>query len=256
MEGVRIYGYRPVLEALEDPHEVPRALWVSRRRKRGLEALEEAAHRRGLRVERVDEGRLDAEASGGNHQGVMVVCAPFAYAGFETSADAVLEASREEGGRRALVLALDGVQDPMNLGAALRTAVACGAGLVVLPEHKAAGVTPTVLRASAGLARRVPVARVVNLGRALDALKAKGFWVAGACTRDGVAPWEADLKGPLVVVLGSEGRGMRRGVERRCDWRVTVPLAEGAESLNVAAAGAMLLYEAMRQERVASAENA
>jgi 23S rRNA (guanosine2251-2'-O)-methyltransferase len=146
-------------------------------------------------------------------------------------------------------VALDQVQDPGNVGNLLRTAEALGVHGALMPRHQAAGLTPHVVRAAAGALEYLPVARVGNLGQALERLKQEGCWVVGAVTEgtEVLVPWRADLRGPLVLVLGSEGRGLRPLVARRCDALTRIPLAGRVASLNVAAAGAALLYEVVRQ---------
>jgi 23S rRNA (guanosine2251-2'-O)-methyltransferase len=152
-------------------------------------------------------------------------------------------------GEAALFLALDQVQDPGNVGNLLRTAEALGVHGVLVPRHQAAGLTPHVVRAAAGALEYLSVARVGNLVQALERLKRAGCWIVGAVTEDGAArePWAADLRGAVALVLGSEGRGLRSLVARTCDLLVRIPLAGRVGSLNVAAAGAALLYETRRQ---------
>jgi 23S rRNA (guanosine2251-2'-O)-methyltransferase len=152
-------------------------------------------------------------------------------------------------GEPALFVALDQVQDPGNVGNLLRTAEALGVHGVLVPRHQAAGLTPHVVRAASGALEYLPVARVGNLVQALERLKEEGCWVVGAVAEGAEArePWAADLRGPVALVLGSEGRGLRPLVARTCDILVRVPLAGRVGSLNVAAAGAALLYEARRQ---------
>jgi 23S rRNA (guanosine2251-2'-O)-methyltransferase len=154
-------------------------------------------------------------------------------------------------GEPPLLLVLDGVQDPQNLGALVRSAHVLGAHGVVVPKDRAAHVTPSVVKASAGATEHVAIALVTNLARALEELKAAGVWTVGAVVEpggdEGAAPWEVDLAAPTALVLGAEGAGVRPLVARGCDLRVRIPMAGRVASLNVAAAGAILLYEAARQ---------
>src|SRR5262249_41415216 len=143
--------------------------------------------------------------------------------------------------------ALDQVQDPRNFGALLRTADAFGVHGVIVPKHHAVGLTEAAARTAKGAAEYIPVARETNLVAALEKLKESGVWIFGAAARQGVAPWAADLGGPVCLVLGSEGEGLRPLVARSCDLLVTVPMRGGVGSLNVAAAGAVLCYEVARQ---------
>ena len=230
-----IYGYNPVLETLRNDRNSVHRLLLSNRRKKGREELEAF----GVRIEVVDARKLDDQFGDANHQGIAAQCRPFHYASL---LDWVETAPKD-----AVCVVLDEIQDPGNLGAILRSAVATGASAVIVPARKAAGVTPAAVRASAGLAAQIPVVRVNNLGRALETLKERGFWITGAATRDGVTPWSVDLTGRVAVVVGSEEKGLRRMVADKCDHLVTVPLVPTAESLNVSAAAAMLLYEVIRQ---------
>ncbi len=236
-----VYGMHPVGETLEVDPEGATLLRISGRRQRGAEALLERASALGVAVEHVEPRVLDAMCEGGNHQGVALRVKPYKYAELGAWIGSL------GADQAAVVVVLDEVQDPANLGAVLRTAAAVGVGAVVIPDRRAASVTPAVVRASAGVARRVRVCQVGNLSRELGRLKEAGFWVTGAVARGGVSPWEVDLCGRVVLVMGSEGRGVRRLVEEGCDHRVTIPLVGGVESLNVSAAAAMMMYEVVRQ---------
>jgi 23S rRNA (guanosine2251-2'-O)-methyltransferase len=206
--------------------------------------IEALARQAGIRCHRAPRAALTALAGGPHHQGVVARVASREYAELEDLL--ALSAAREE---PALFLALDQVQDPGNVGNLLRTAEALGVHGVLVPRHQAAGLTPQVVRAASGALEHLAVARVGNLGQALERLKREGCWVIGAVAGgEGTrAPWEADLRGGTVLVLGSEGRGLRPLVARICDARVRIPLAGRIGSLNVAAAGAALLYEVRRQ---------
>jgi 23S rRNA (guanosine2251-2'-O)-methyltransferase len=176
------------------------------------------------------------------HQGVVARVSSAEYVEVED-----LLAEPSERGQTPFFLVLDQVQDPRNLGAILRTAEAFGVHGVVIPKHHAVGLTDAAARTAMGALERVPVARATNLVAALEAIKESGAWVYGAAARDGVAPWSADLRGPVCLVLGSEGEGLRPLVTRACDAVLAIPMAGGAESLNVAAAAAVLCYEVARQ---------
>ena len=239
-----VYGMRPVAEALEVDPRGALTLRVSSRRRKGLDNLLSLASAAKVRVERVDADRLDELCEGGNHQGVALRVRPFEYANFETWLASL-------DGPEALVVALDEVQDPMNLGAVMRSAVAMGACGILIPERRSAPVSPVAIRASAGVARRIPVCRVVNLVRAIERLQKEGFWVSGASADGGGPPWTVDFGGRTVIVLGSEGKGIRRLVGKACDHLVTIPLCSGVESLNVSSAAAMFFYEVMRQRAMA-----
>jgi 23S rRNA (guanosine2251-2'-O)-methyltransferase len=237
------YGLQPVLEALEQAPEAAKRLYLSTQRRKDVDHLISLAEGAGVAVERVSPEDLSALCGGGHHQGVALEGREFRY----RELSELLR--RSEGEPEAVLLVLDQVQDPMNLGAVLRTAAASGVLGVVLPDRRAASVTPAVVRASAGQAMRVWVSQVSNLARALEEIKGAGFWVAGGASRGGKAPWEVDLRGKVALVMGSEGQGMRRLTQEACDHLLTLPLGGGVESLNVSAAAAMLMYECVRQRR-------
>jgi 23S rRNA (guanosine2251-2'-O)-methyltransferase len=182
-------------------------------------------------------------AKGGVHQGAVAVVGEYNYAQLHE-----LIPVADKAGQVPLVLVLDSVQDPQNLGALVRTAHVVGAHGVVIPKDRAVGVTPTVVKASAGATEHVRIAPVTNVARALEELKAGGLWTAGAVAAgDSKAPWDIDFRVPIALVLGAEGKGIRPLVLRSCDFKVQIPMAGLVASLNVGAAGAMLLYEIVRQ---------
>jgi 23S rRNA (guanosine2251-2'-O)-methyltransferase len=178
----------------------------------------------------------------GVHQGVAARLREFAYASLDD-----LLARATASGRPPLVVVLDGLQDPHNLGAVIRSADALGVHGVVLPRDRSVGVTATVARASAGAVEHVPVARVTNLSRALEELKAAGLWVAAADPEADQVLWDARLDGPLAVVIGAEGAGVRPGVLKHCDLRLRIPMAGRVASLNASVSAALVLYEVARQ---------
>ena len=232
-----IYGVRPVIEALRSP------------RREVFEVLEavangevsQAAGASGVAVKKVDRARIEELAPGGVHQGVVARVGPYQYAGL----DEILAAPDP------LILVLDGVTDPRNLGAILRAADGAGASGVVIPKDRAVGVTAAAVKASAGASEHARVARETNLRRAIDRMKKNGLWVyaaEGEAEGKGGTPYYAlDLTGPVALVVGSEGRGIRRLVREGCDGTVSIPMLGAVESLNVSVAVAVLLYEARRQ---------
>ena len=243
-------GRHPVLEALRSrARPIEEVLVEAEARDRHADILA-LARQAGVRLSRVPRAALTSLAGTTHHQGVVARVAPREYAELED-----LLAVPATRGEPALFLALDQVQDPGNVGNLLRTAEALGVHGVLVPRHQAAGLTPHVVRAAAGALEYLPVARVGNLGQALERLKQAGCWIVGAVAEGGrapstaQAPWAADLRGALVLVLGSEGRGLRPLVARTCDLLVRIPLAGRVGSLNVAAAGAALLYEVRRQRQ-------
>lgn len=235
-------GRNAVMEALRAGHRVRQVLVDERAdvRDSAVRQILEAATAGGIPVERVPRARLDAVDP--RHRGVAAEVEPFAYRPFGD----LLEACRRGGGS-ALVLALDALQDPQNFGTLLRTALAVSATGVVLPERRSVGVTPAVVRASAGAAEHLAISQVPNLGRSLELLKSAGLWIVGLDVRGGVPYDEAGLSGPLALVVGSEGAGLGRLVLERCDLLVHLPMAGPTESLNAAVAGSVVLYHVFRQ---------
>ncbi|HXG02717.1 MAG TPA: 23S rRNA (guanosine(2251)-2'-O)-methyltransferase RlmB [Candidatus Binatia bacterium] len=200
------------------------------------------ARQAGVKVSYRTRDQLTAIAGSAHHQGVVARVAAAEYVPLGD-----LLAVPAARGEPAFFLAVDQVQDPRNLGALLRTADAFGVHGVLLPRHRQVGLTGAAARTAMGAAESVPVAREANLADALDVLKRSGVWVFGAVPEGGLRPWEGDLTGPLCLVLGSEGEGLRPRVARTCDVLLTVPMLGRVGSLNVAAAGAVLCYEVTRQ---------
>jgi 23S rRNA (guanosine2251-2'-O)-methyltransferase len=234
-----VYGRRAVRELVRGSRQVLE-LHASERALAGEEWLRELP---GLRV-RVDAERaLTALAGTSDHQGVVARCEPFRYA----------DAGELAAADNPLLVCLDQVQDPRNLGAVCRSAEGAGATGVILPAHSTARVTAAVCRASAGAVEHVPVAVVPNLARYLREVKGPGLWVFAAMGAAATPMWEADLSGGLALALGAEGKGLRPLVRRACDDAVSIPLAGRVESLNVSVAAAVLLYEASRQRLRAGA---
>ncbi|MDP8951809.1 MAG: 23S rRNA (guanosine(2251)-2'-O)-methyltransferase RlmB [Actinomycetota bacterium] len=233
MKGEVIYGVRPVVEALRSKRRKVREVLDAAGDKNI--ALEVAT--RGVRLRRVRKERVEELAPGAVHQGVVARVGPYPYSGLQQ----ILAAPDP------LVLVLDGVTDPRNLGAVLRAADGAGVGGVVIPKDRAVGVTPAAVKASAGASEHVPVARETNLRRALEEMKEAGIWAYAAEGAAALAYTELDLSGPVAFVLGSEGRGIRRLVREGCDGVVSIPMFGAVSSLNVSVAAAVLLFEARRQ---------
>ena len=234
-----LYGRNSVREALRAGRRRIRRVLVASGA-HGLDALRAEAGRARVALEVVDRHRLD-QLSAGHHQGVVAEAEPFAY----VHVDQLLVETPE---RPPFLLALDSLQDPQNFGSLLRTALAVGVSGVLLPEHRAVSVTPAVSNASAGAVEHLPVARVTNLARALAQLKQRGVWVYGLAVEAAGAYWQTDLRGPLALVVGSEGGGLGRLVRETCDALVRIPMQpHSIDSLNAAVAGSLVLYEAYRQ---------
>lgn len=244
---VPLYGRHPVREALRGgQRSVHEIAVLAEGRGPGLRELISLARSQGVKISYRTRDQLTAMAGSPHHQGVVARLAEARYATVET----MLEAA-ERWAQPALILALDRVQDPRNLGAILRTAEATGVHGVIVPRHHSAGLTPAVARAAMGGLEHVPVARETNLVQALERLKQARVWVMGTAAQGGRPPWDVDLTIPLCVVLGGEGPGLRPLVARTCDALLTLPMRGRIGSLNVSAAAAALCYEVLRQRSVA-----
>jgi 23S rRNA (guanosine2251-2'-O)-methyltransferase len=233
-----------VHEALRAGRRRPHQLLLAEgaRRSGVVGEILQLAGRRGLRADERPAAELAEIAGHVNHQGVLLLAAPFAYADFEEVVAAADPAP--------LYLILDALQDPQNFGALLRTAEAAGVTAVVIPEHRQVGVTPAVVNASAGAVEHLVVTPATNLSRALDRLKQANVWVAGLEAAPTATPlWAADLRGPLALVVGGEGAGVSRLVREHCDFLLALPMLGRIASLNAAVAGSIALYEALRQRQ-------
>ena len=238
----RLYGLHAVRAVLaRDPARVVQLAIADRRDDRRVAQVEALARAAGVAVKRVDAQALAKLAGEGVHQGVVAEVKPLP----PWTEDALLAALRDA--PAPLVLALDGVQDPHNLGACLRTADACGVLAVVIPRDRAVQVNATVRKVAAGAAETTPVVAVTNLSRTLKLLKEVGLWVVGAAGEADRLASASDLAGPLVLVMGAEGSGLRELTHKNCDFLVRLPQFGAVESLNVSVATGMLLYEANRQ---------
>jgi 23S rRNA (guanosine2251-2'-O)-methyltransferase len=243
-----VYGVNPVLEALRVRSDEVERLYITEGQLGSRAAAEILSRARdaGIRVERVVRERLATLADGGVHQGVVAELRGFQYAEL---ADVL--AAAQKSGRPALIVVLDGIQDPHNLGAIIRSAHALGAHGVVIGKDRAVQVTGGVAKASAGAVEHCPIARVVNISRALEELKEAGVWVAAADPHATEPLWRARLDGPLALVVGAEGAGVREGVLKHCDFRLRIPMVGQVGSLNASVSAAILLYEVARQRGMA-----
>jgi 23S rRNA (guanosine2251-2'-O)-methyltransferase len=245
--GTVVAGINSVRSALKFGADGVAELWLDRqRRDRRLAELVTLARDSGVTVRQTERHELDRAAGGANHQGVLAWVRTPAARG-EHDLDAVLDAIEGP----PLLLILDGVTDPHNLGACLRSADGAGAHAVIAPKDKAAGLTPVAVKVASGAAESVPFVQVTNLARTLDALKERGIWLIGTADDAPETLFETDLRGPVGLVLGSEGTGMRRLTRERCDLLARVPMRGRAESLNVSVAAGVCLYEALRQRSLA-----
>lgn len=244
MSETYIGGFHAVEAALDDAEKKPREVLILGGRKDArITALLALAQRRNVTVRTVSKDQLDMFAPGLRHQGVIAAVEAADYQGEEALE---LPATPDR-----LVLALDGVQDPHNLGACLRSAEAAGVTAVLIPKDRAVGLTPVARKAAAGAAERVPVIAVTNLVRSLERLKELGYWITGLAGDAEESLYQVDLTGPTVIVMGGEGEGLRRLTRETCDRLVKIPMAGKIESLNVSVAAAVCLFESVRQRHSA-----
>ena len=233
-----IYGLNPVLEALRSNADRVHYVGLAREHGSKVQRVLAEARKAGVPVRMLPAEQLDRLANRGVHNGVVADVSEAGYADFD---DVVARETTN------FVLILDSITDPQNLGAILRVADGFGVDLVVLPEHESVGLTPAAVKASAGASQWVPVAQVTNLARTIEALKKREYWIYGAAA-GGDRPDAIDFRGKVAVVLGNEGKGIRRNVLEHCDRAVTIPMQGHVESFNVATAAAVLCYEVRRQQ--------
>src|SRR5579864_7985383 len=241
-----IYGLNAVTEAIKARGRAFQ--WVGLAKERHdlrLQRIIEECRKLGVPVRFLQRTELDRMAGNAAHQGVVAVTSAKQYSGL----DDVIDAKR---GMYSLIVVLDGVEDPHNLGAILRTADAAGADGVVIPERRAAGVTATVAKTSAGASEHLPVAKVTNIGRTLEELKSKNLWIVGLDERGAQSYDGLDYKMDCAVVLGAEGKGLHDLVRKHCDFLVSIPMLGKVPSLNVSVAAGIVLYEIVRQRRKAA----
>jgi len=236
-----IYGLNPVMEALRGTRQIFELFIAGSSADKRMEKLLKLAAERKVPVRQREKADLTRLCGIDHHQGVALKVEPFPYA------DLVDVLAELNGNNEGLILVLDSVQDPHNLGALIRSAACAGAHAVVIPKDRAAGVTAAAEKASAGAAGTIPVVQVTNISQALQELKKAGFWIYGA---DGSARhtlYQQDLSGPVALVIGGEGEGIRPLVRKGCDEVVSIPLQGGVNSLNASVAGGIFLFEVVRQ---------
>jgi 23S rRNA (guanosine2251-2'-O)-methyltransferase len=247
MKLTKLYGLHSVQAALDySPKKIQQA-WIDsgRQDKRLTQAIDDLLAL-GIEPEKVDRKKLDRLADGSNHQGIVIeVEMPGELSESE------LKTAVENLSETALFLVLDNVQDPHNLGACLRTADATGVQGVIITKDNAAGITPTVCKVASGAAETVPVYQVTNLARTLRWLKGEGLWIMGAAGETAQTVYKTDFTVPMALVVGAEGKGLRRLTKEQCDVLVSVPMLGQVDSLNLSVATGVLLYEAVRQRLLA-----
>ena len=237
-----IEGRNAVTEALRAGTNIDKIFIMKGEVDAALGHIASAARQKGIVVADADKNKLDKMSRTHAHQGVIAVAAVREY----VSVEDILQIARDKG-EQPLIVVCDELSDPHNLGAVIRTAECAGAHGVVIPKRRSAGLTAVVAKTSAGAVSHVPGARVANLPSLLKDLKKQGLWIFGTAADGTTSLYDADLKGPAVIVIGSEGDGMSRLVSETCDFLVSIPMKGKLNSLNASAAAAILLYEAVRQ---------
>jgi len=238
-----IYGIHPVKEALKSPYiQFQKILIGAQKSHAPLETIIDQATKRQVPITFTTKENLNQMVKGGLHQNVVGLIKETPYADLGE----ILSQWRKEG-IKALFLILDGIQDPQNFGSLIRTALGCGVHGIIIPKDRAVGITPSVVRASAGAALHLPIVRVVNIATVIDALKKEGIWVYGASGEAKDLIYNFDLNIDLAIVIGAEGKGIRPLVKKKCDRLFSIPMKGPISSFNASVSGGMILYEVMRQ---------
>lgn len=240
----QLEGRNALTEALRSGRTIDKVFIASGETDRGLQRLAAEAKEAGAVVVPVDRRKLDAMSTTHAHQGVIALAAARAY----YSIDDLLQVAKDRGEAPLLVIC-DELSDPHNLGAILRSAECAGAHGVIIPKRRSVGLTAVVAKASAGAVEYMKVAKVTNINAAIEELKSKGVWIFGTAAEGSVPMYQADMTGPTAIVIGSEGDGMSRLVQKNCDVTMHIPMKGKITSLNASAAASILLYEAVRQRQ-------
>jgi 23S rRNA (guanosine2251-2'-O)-methyltransferase len=238
-----IYGIHPVEEALKSPHlQFEKILIATQKPTPPLQYILHLASQRQVPVIHTQKETLEQMAKGELHQNILAITREFSYVDLEETL------SRwKEKAAKGLFLILDGIQDPQNFGSLIRTALGCGVHAIIIPKDRAVGMTPTVIKASAGAAAHLPITRVTNLSRTIEVFQKAGIWVYGASGEAREKIYELDLSMDIAIVIGAEGKGIRPLVKKKCDRLFSIPMKGPLTSFNASVSGGMILYEVMRQ---------
>lgn len=240
MEDI-IFGRGPVMETLKADRAIDKLIIKSGPYAKSLIPIIDLAKSKGIVISQADSAKLDKMANGENHQGVIALVSAYEY----VSVDDILSRAQQKG-ESPFVIICDKITDPHNLGAIIRTANCVGATGVIIPKRNSVGVNSVVMKTSVGAAEYTPVAKVTNIAATIDELKEKGLWITAA-DMDGQSMYDIDFKGAIALVIGSEGNGISRLVREKCDFIASIPMKGEINSLNASVAGAVLMYEALRQ---------
>ncbi len=239
----KIEGRNPVMEALRSGREIDKILVAKGTRGGSLIKILGKAKDKGIPIQYVERQGIDKISKSNAHQGIIAFVAAYKYVHFE---DIIKSASNK--GKDPFIIILDKITDPHNLGSIIRTADAVGADGIIIPKRRSVGLTAIVAKSSAGAVEYVPVAKVSNIAQTIDRIKEKGIWVIGAHMDGTKEHYNTDLKGPLALVIGSEGKGISRLIKEKCDFLVKLPMVGRVSSLNASVAAAVLMYEVFRQK--------
>jgi 23S rRNA (guanosine2251-2'-O)-methyltransferase len=238
-----LYGFHPVSEALRAGRRTVEEIYLSGKADgQRRQQLKKMTAERGIQTQTLSEEALARKCGSHGHQGIAARTSVFPVSDFDASLTRIANT-----GDHPFIIVVDSVQDPHNLGAIIRTAVAVDAHAVIIPKDRAAGPIPSVSKASAGALEHMHVIQVTNLARALDALRKTGLWIIGTEMSAASSLFSCDLKGPLALVIGGEEKGLRPLVKKKCDRTIAIPQSDKIDSLNAAVAGAVVMYEAFRQ---------
>jgi 23S rRNA (guanosine2251-2'-O)-methyltransferase len=241
-----IYGIHPVEEALKSPRiQLEKILIAKQKPIPSFQSILHLASQRQIPIIYTEKETLEQIAGGGLHQNIVAMTKEISYLNLEE----ILSRSKEDT-TKALFLILDGIQDPQNFGSLIRTALGCGVHGIIIPKDRAVGITPTVIKASAGAAFHLPIAKVTNLSRTIEALQKVGIWVYGASGEAKEKIYELDLSMDIAIVIGAEGKGIRPLVKKKCDRLFSIPMKGPLTSFNASVSAGMILYEVMRQRDV------
>lgn len=240
----KIIGRNPVMEAIKSGREIDKILIKKGKYEGSIVPIVKKAKENGIIIQEVEKQKLDAISEGGNHQGVIAYVSAHEYASLEDIFS--LAQSKNE---PPFIILCDKITDPHNLGAIIRTANCVGAHGIIIPKRNSVGINSIVAKTSAGAIEYTPVTKVTNLASTIEELKKRGVWV-GAADMDGENMYRTDLKGPLCIVVGSEGSGVSRLVREKCDFVISIPMKGNINSLNASVAASVVMYEALRQRNL------
>ena len=235
-----IIGRNPVIEALKSGRGISGVI-IQKGASGSIAKVYDLAKKKGIKIEQAEKTELDKLCKGKGHQGVVAFATAHSFASMKDIYKRV-----EAGGENALIVILDELEDPHNLGAIMRSAECAGACGIIISKHNSCGLTETVAKTSAGAIEYMPCVQVTNIAKTIDELKKNGFWIA-ACDMNGSLYTEADMRGKLALVIGNEGKGIRQLVKSKCDFVVSIPMLGQINSLNASNAAAIIMYEALRQ---------